>query len=256
MYPFIKFFNYTIPTFSIFFILGTGFACLLALITQKKYKLYSLDTFLFGLFSLIGGVIGAKILYIIIYFPILMKDLNLLYVVLNSGGAIYYGGVLGGIIGGYLYSKAYKLAFLKFSDMYTPCLALAHGFGRIGCFFNGCCFGIHYDGIGAIHYPYGGLAPSGIGIFPIQLVESGFLFCLAFLLLYVLKNSTYPGKTTSLYLILYGIIRFFNEFLRDDPRGGLSVFSTSQCLSLFFICLGFFFLFNLKNQDKIKKFES
>lgn len=111
-----------------------------------------------GLFGIIGGISGAKLLYLIVDFPNLIASPETALLRLASGGAIFYGGLIGGILGGYLYTHVYHLNAIEFFDIAVPCLALAQAFGRIGCFFNGCCYGIPYNGPGAVHYPVGALS--------------------------------------------------------------------------------------------------
>lgn len=249
MYPIIHIFNYSIPTFSLFFILGIGLGFPLAFLTGKKYALPSLDVLLFGVYAIIGGVLGAKLLYIIVAIPVLINNPNLIFDILK-GGAVFYGGLLGGVIGGYGYSKIYKLDVLKYFDIAVPCIALAHGFGRIGCFFNGCCYGIAYDGFGAIHFPPGGYPPSDISLFPSQPVEAFFLFILCFVLIFILRKSHTPGITTASYLLLYGFFRLINEYFRSDPRGSFLFFSTSQYVSFFIIAAGFFLIYKCRHSLK------
>ena len=245
MYPIIHFFNYSIPTFGILFLLGTGAAFLLALITARKYHLTTMDAMFFGLFGIIGGISGAKLLYLIVDFPNLIASPETALLRLASGGAIFYGGLIGGILGGYLYTHVYHLNAIEFFDTAVPCLALAQAFGRIGCFFNGCCYGIPYNGPGAVHYPVGAYPPSGIGLFPAQLSESAFLFVLTLILVTVLWRSKTPGFTTGFYLIAAGLFRFINEFFRADPRGALGLLSTSQFISLLIITLGVLFILKI-----------
>lgn len=245
MYPIIHFFNYSIPTFGILFLIGTGCAFLLGVQTAKKYALTTMDAMFFGLFGMIGGIVGAKLLYIIVDFPNLIANPETALLRLATGGAVFYGGLIGGILGGFFYTHLYKLDAVRFFDMAVPCLALAQAFGRIGCFLNGCCYGIPYDGPGAVHYPVGAYPPAGIGLFPAQLTESAFLFIFTLILLAVLWKSKAPGIATGFYLMTYGIFRFINEFFRSDPRGNIGFLSTSQFISLAIIVLGVLFLLKI-----------
>jgi phosphatidylglycerol:prolipoprotein diacylglycerol transferase len=245
MYPAIHFFNITVPTFGIFFLLGTGSAFLLGTQTAKKFSITTMDAMFFGLFGIIGGIIGAKLLFIIVDLPNLIADPRTALIRLLAGGAVFYGGLLGGILGGFFYTRIYHLDTIRFFDIAVPCLAVAQAFGRIGCFFNGCCYGIPYEGFGAVYYPEGAYPPSGIGLFPSQLTESAFLFLLTPVLIWILSKNNQPGLTTGYYLILYGIFRFINEFFRSDPRGAIGFLSTSQFISLFIIASGLLFLLKI-----------
>lgn len=245
MYPVIEIFNRPIPTFGILFLIGVTAAFLLSTLTARKYPILTMDIVFFGLFGIIGGIIGAKALYLFVNLSDLIHDpLNTLISFL-SGGSVFFGGLLGGVLGGYFYTRIYNLNPILFFDAAVPCLSLAQAFGRIGCFFNGCCYGISYDGFCSVTYPKGAYPPSGVALFPTQLSESLFLFILSGLLLLQLKNSRQPGHTTGLYLISYGIFRFLIEFLRGDPRGSFLWFSTSQWLSLLVILTGILFFKNI-----------
>jgi len=244
MYPVIRIGNYLIPTFGILFLIGVGAAFLLAMLSARKYAIPTMDAMFFGLFALIGGIVGAKLLYIIVVFPDLIANPEDIFLLL-TGGSVFYGGLIGGVVGGFLYTRIYNLNTIEYFDMAVPCLALAQAFGRIGCFFNGCCYGVPYEGFGAVHYPIGAYPPSGIGLFPAQLTESFFLFVLTAALLGILKKSRTPGFTSGVYLISYGIFRFINEFFRSDPRGSLLFLSTSQWISLGIITLGILFFLKL-----------
>lgn len=245
MYPMFHFLNHAIPTFGILFLLGAGAAFLLGILTAKKYVIPTMDAMFFGLFGIIGGILGAKLLYIIVDLPNLIANPETALIRLATGGAVFYGGLLGGILGGFLYTHVYHLDTIKYFDMAVPCLSLAQAFGRIGCFFNGCCYGIPYEGFGAIYYPVGAYPPSGIGLFPSQLTESAFLFILTPVLMTILSKSRVPGFTTGFYLITYGIFRFFNEFFRSDPRGSIGFLSTSQTISLAIIIFGLLFILKI-----------
>lgn len=251
MYPVIHLFTIPIPTFGLFLLVGISMAFLLAFFTGKKHPVTTMDAMFFGLFAIMGGIIGAKVLFFILKLPDFFVDPLTTLTALFGGGAVFYGGLIGGILGGYAYTRIYQLNPVIFFDLAVPCLALGQAFGRIGCFFNGCCYGIAYHGPGAIIYPPGAYPPSGIGLFPTQLVESFFLFLLSGLLLLILKKSKVEGYTTAFYLLSYGLFRFIIEFFRGDPRGSIFIFSTSQFLSLFIIGFGILFLF--KRPQKLFK---
>ncbi|PKM59946.1 MAG: prolipoprotein diacylglyceryl transferase [Firmicutes bacterium HGW-Firmicutes-4] len=245
MHPIIHIFDYAIPTFGIMFLIGTGCGFLLAIPAAKKYQIATMDAMFFGLFGIIGGIIGAKLLYIIVDLPNLIASPETALIRLATGGAVFYGGLIGGIMGGYFYTHIYHLDAIHFFDIAVPCLALAQAFGRIGCFFNGCCYGIPYEGPGAVHYPVGAYPPSGIGLFPAQLSESAFLLVLTLLLMAVLWRSNTPGFTSGFYLVASGLFRFINEFFRADPRGAIGFLSTSQFISLLIIGLGILFMLKI-----------
>ena len=110
-----------------------------------------------------------------------------------------------------------------------------HGFGRIGCFLAGCCYGIPYDGPFAVQFLEGSLAPSNTTLFPVQFVEAICLLILAIVLAVLDLKKSYP-HTIAVYFIVYGILRFLLEYVRYDAvRGHLLALSTSQWISLGFV---------------------
>jgi phosphatidylglycerol:prolipoprotein diacylglycerol transferase len=129
-------------------------------------------------------------------------------------------------------------------------VVLAHAFGRIGCFFAGCCYGIPTDSYLGVIFPHGHAHeafPNQL-IYPTQLFESAFLFLLFFLLTNI---KAFKKQETVVYLIGYGVWRIFIEFFRGDNRGSIFAFiyteynafpSPSQYLSLVMIIIGIFLL--------------
>lgn len=181
---------------------------------------------------LAGGFAGAKILYWITRIQDIPSDPSILY---NLGdGWVVYGGILGGILGGYLYCRAKGLRFWDWFDLIIPVVALAQGFGRLGCFFAGCCYGLETHAWYGITFPEGSLAPAGISLVPTQLMMSFFDFMLFFFLSWIWRRKKQPGECAGWYLILYSLGRFMMEYLRGDAiRGGVGSFSTSQIIAVF-----------------------
>lgn len=86
--------------------------------------------------GLVGGFVGAKLLYWITDLHNIINDPGILLDV--TSGFVVYGGIIGGIFAGYLYCKRKNISFLKYLDLFAPSIALAQGFGRIGCLLAGC----------------------------------------------------------------------------------------------------------------------
>ena len=163
-----------------------------------------------------------------------------------DSGITFIGGLIGGIVsflGGYaIFRKKYKARLMDIISIAPCCILIAHAFGRVGCFFAGCCYGKPTDSFLGIEFPgvHGGPRHAT------QLYEAIFLFILFGLcyLLYWKKNFKY---NLSLYLIVYGIFRFLIEFLRDDARGQLlGIVSPSQFWSILMVVGGVGVYFLLK----------
>ena len=119
--------------------IGIVLAFLVAETRAKKQGLNGEDIYGLGILGLIGGVIGAKLLFFLTEIDSIMENPKLM--LSFSEGFVVYGGILGGIAGAYIYCKWKKLPAMKYFDLAVPSLALAQGFGRIGCFLAGCCYG-------------------------------------------------------------------------------------------------------------------
>lgn len=195
------------------------------------------------------GLIGAKLLYYITILDEIIANPKLL---LNlTDGFVVYGGIIFGIAAAALYCKKKGLTFLKYLDCAAPSIALAQGFGRIGCFLAGCCYGTQMDCPISITFTNSAYAPNHVPLFPSQLVSSAFDFLHFFLLCALFKRSRQPGKVGAFYLIFYSIGRFIIEFFRGDlERGSVGTLSTSQFISVFIAIVGIAMVVWLSKKEK------
>ena len=196
-----------------------------------------------AIFGVLFGFLGAKLLYVLVEFPRFLENPMS---VLGSEGFVVYGGIITGVITAVLYCKRKHLSFLEYFDLLMPSVALAQGFGRIGCFLAGCCYGRETDAFWGVTFPEGSLAPSGVKLIPAQLLSSAGDFLIMFILLIYSKHSKKSGNVGFLYMLLYGIGRFLIEFLRSDDRGTVGLLSTSQFISIGIILLALFLFFRDK----------
>ncbi|MDL2235108.1 prolipoprotein diacylglyceryl transferase [Christensenellaceae bacterium OttesenSCG-928-L17] len=185
------------------------------------------------LICLFAGLVGAKVFHYVGNLPAIIKDPSLL---LNIGsGFVVYGGIIFGILAGFLYCRKKKEPFLQMADFIIPAVPLAQGFGRLGCFFAGCCYGIETDAWYGVHFP---TMAEGVRVIPTQLLSSAGDFLIAAILLLLSRRKRFDGQILVGYMLLYGVGRFFIEYLRNDPRGSVGIFSTSQFISLFVVSFG------------------
>ncbi|MBQ8638791.1 MAG: prolipoprotein diacylglyceryl transferase [Lachnospiraceae bacterium] len=205
--------------------------------TRAKRKGMDTDAlFNMGLIGIACGLVGAKLLYYVVEFPSIWKDPSQL-LQLNEGFVVY-GGLVAGFASPYLYARIKKLEFWRYLDVTVAGVALAQGFGRIGCFLAGCCYGMETDSWFGVVFPEGSLAPAGVRLIPTQLISSVGDFLFAVILMAAERKNKKPGMVSGLYLVLYSVGRFLIEFLRDDPRGSIGMLSTSQFIALFTCALG------------------
>jgi len=212
---------------------------LIRLLAGKKEK----DIQLIFLVCICGGFLGAVLLRPLMKTPEVIINWERFRQMPHEaifqylfGEIVFYGGLIGGSIALLLFCRRYKVQVLPVTDVFVPALALAHGIGRIGCFFGGCCYGIPVVSshpLSVIFPPVSMSAPAGTPLLATQLIESACLFTLAALLVMVYKKTAETGLTTCLYGVLYSIMRFTLEFYRGDMSRGLyGPFSTSQYISL------------------------
>ena len=190
------------------------------------------------------GFIGAKLLFVIVEFDMFLEDPM---AVLGSQGFVVYGGIIVGALTGYIYTKVKKIDFLTYLDLVIPSVSVAQGFGRIGCFLAGCCYGRETTTALGVVFPEGSLAPAGISLLPTQIYSSVGNFIIAGILIWYSTKTKVKGNVGAMYMLLYGIGRFAVEILRNDSRGSVGQLSTSQFISIF-IVLGGIVLFAVNNK--------
>ncbi|MBA2737705.1 MAG: prolipoprotein diacylglyceryl transferase, partial [Pyrinomonadaceae bacterium] len=194
------------------------------------------------LWTLIGGLIGSKILMVLTEENVQIFSLDFL----RSGG-VYYGGFLGGFFALVILVRWYKLPFWKIADAFAPGVALGQALGRQGCFAAGCCWGKPTDSFLGAHFTEQAHEFTGVPIYkdgadlylhPTQLYESITMLLVFGILVLIHRKKRFDGQVLIAYGIIYGIVRFTIEFFRDDPRGNLlglttlTGLSTSQIISL------------------------
>lgn len=231
------------------FMIGLGiFLCIMmGLWRAKKHNLSENAVLDIAIFGVVFGFMGSKLLYVLVEFDQFVKDpLS----VLGSEGFVVYGGITAGVITAIVYCRIKKLRFLEYFDLLIPCVALAQGFGRIGCFLAGCCYGRETDSFLGVVFPDHCLAPAGVKLLPTQLFSSAGDFLIMGILLWYSKRAKHPGDVGILYMIMYAIGRFFIEMLRNDERGAFGMLSTSQWISIFIIILAIILKVILLKQEK------
>ncbi len=184
-----------------------------------------------------------------------------------NGGITFIGGLIGGVVsflvGYFIFRKKFKTRLVDVVSFLPCCILVAHAFGRLGCFFAGCCYGSPTDSfLGVTFAPgsapakrYPGIDGRSIPLHPTQLYESIFLFALfaVCMLLYWKKDFKH---NLSLYLICYGVFRFCLEFLRNDHRGELlGGITPSQFWSICMVVIGIGLIFLMNWLLKRRKVE-
>lgn len=240
MYPFLSIFSFQMPTYGLMSLLGGGFAILYAWLTNRGKKCGHIpgeDLTYIGMLTLVGVLIGGKVMYVLATLPFVLQHWAVLWanpwdlLSILFGGFVFYGGLFGGLLAVYWYCRKYKISFRTTVAILTPCIPLFHIFGRIGCFLAGCCWGIEVPWGFAFTHAHGG-APNGVPLLPVQLLEAGANVVLFVALAIAVRRMTRKWLVLPLYLVLYGVLRFCLEFLRGDTIRGVLLLSTSQWVAL------------------------
>lgn len=239
MYPFVEFFGTSVPVYSVCVLLGASItSLLLAYLLRKKLLLSKYMPIALG--ASFGAVLGARLFGILskgIYNLCLTGTFNLADSVRKSG-IVYLGGLLGLLFMIWVLCHFKERKFGEISDILGIVIPLFHGFGRIGCYFAGCCYGCEYSGFLALPYR---ISVDGAWVMriPTQLWESAFEF--AIFAIHMTKYTRAKGNMALLfrYMLTYSAFRFVLEFFRgDDMRGVLYGISFSQVVCVvILICL-------------------
>ena len=199
-------------------------------------------------YIMIAALIGAKLILLIGNFSYYLANPKELLWIARSGG-VFQGGLAFGVLFALWYFRKHRLPTWKIADIAAPALALGHGFGRIGCFLAGCCYGrtcaLPWAANFKDEYAHSltGI-PIHQALHPVQLYESILNFLNALVLYLLLRRNKTEGRVFSFYVINYAVIRFFTEWFRGDHASsgylfeGPSAFSSLSVAQAF--CLAAF----------------
>jgi phosphatidylglycerol:prolipoprotein diacylglycerol transferase len=199
---------------------------------------------------MLGAVVGARILYVIVMWPqYAHAPLDVFKV--WEGGLVYYGGLIGAGLSAFFWLRAKKMPIWAYGDVVAPGLALGQVTGRMGCYFNGCCYG-REDHVHGLIFPALG---DNIPHLPVMLYEAAFCLALSTALYVFWARRRFDGQVFWLYVLAYAVWRFLIEFLRGDPERGTLVsnaLSPSQWISLLGVLLALAMLGSLASRSKAR----
>ncbi len=235
MHEYLEIFGLELPLYGLMILLGIIVANAVALSLCKKFDADKLELLTLESYGIVGAFLGSKILFLIIAFKEIdwarIGEIKYLINVITNG-FVFYGGLIGAILFIFLGAKIHKIQVWYYLRRFIFMIPIMHCFGRIGCFFAGCCYGRPYKGLGAVTFPEDSQALPGVELFPVQLVEAGLVLIVAIVLIYLIVKKKFY-YSIELYLIAYSVIRFVLEFLRYDAvRGEAFGLSTSQWISI------------------------
>ena len=229
----------------------------LALRELKKHNI-SLDFFYDYFFYMIPIVlVDARIYYVIFEWGYYSKNLLEIFAVWNGGLAIH-GGIIAGVIFTIIYTRKHQVDAFKLMDIVAPCLIIGQAIGRWGNFFNQEVYGqeISLEMLKSLHIPQfiiDGMYIGGTYYHPLFLYES--LLCLlGFIILILVRKyrKLKVGQITALYLIIYGVIRFFMEDMRQVEYNLMfGQFKVAQLVSLILVIIGSILFIKQMNSKKL-----
>jgi phosphatidylglycerol:prolipoprotein diacylglycerol transferase len=165
---------------------------------------------------MVGAILGARIVYVTTYWKdeFAGQPLSEIFMI-QHGGLVYYGGLIGAALAGFIYILWKKLPLWKIADVLAPSCALGNFFGRIGCLLNGCCYGRACSLPWAIRFP-SGHPTGGLPVHPTEIYDALDNFILYLLLAWLFRRKKFDGEVFATYLIGYAITRTVMEYFRGD----------------------------------------
>ena len=189
--------------------------------------------FIYGLLiaAVIGGLLGAKIHYLIIHPDAWPGNL------LSGGGLVWFGGLFGAIVAVVIVTRLSKERLAAVMDSGAPAVAVGYAVGRMGCFLRGDDYGVPTDLPWGIAFPEG-LPPTTVPVHPTQLYEIGASLVIFALLVWVISpRFKREGPLIFAYLLLAGIERFLVEFVRTNEAVALGL-TQQQWISVALVFIG------------------
>lgn len=220
----LKFGPFTIYSYGLMVALGFALA---AFLIYKRANSFGIDKdkmIDLAILILISGVLGARVLYVLLNLSYYRSNIFEIFD-LSKGGLVWYGGFISALVLLVWYIRKKSMDFWNVADLIAPYAALAQGIGRIGCFLNGCCYGV----AAPAGYPLAVIFPGeSIARQPTQ-VYSSLALVLIFIILRLWQDRRrFAGEIFLGYLLLYSLKRFLAESLRGDNPGMLRGLTISQ----------------------------
>lgn len=239
--------SFSLPTYGLLVALGVIVGLTVTVKLSRSQKLSPDANWNLGVLAVLAAILGAKVLLIINDFgwytshPAEIFSLSTL-----QAGGVFYGGLIAAIAVSWWYIRKNHMPVLRTCDTFAPGIALGHAVGRVGCFAAGCCYGkptTHWWGV-TFTNPLANAwvgTPLNQALEPTQLFESAVELVNFFILFWLLKHKKFEGQVIGAYLFLYGVARYFLEFIRDDPdRGSMfgGAMTGTQFISILLVIAG------------------
>jgi len=239
--------NFSLPTYGFLVSLGVLLGLWISVRNSQKLGIDPDNAWNLGILVVLAGIIGAKVLLIVndwSYYTSHPREIFSLGT-LQAGG-VFSGGLIAALAASVWYMRRHRMPLLGTCDAFAPGLALGHAIGRVGCFAAGCCYGKPTHAFWGVTFrnplaQYWVGTPLGVALEPTQLFEAAVELANFFFLSWLFTRKKFDGQVIAAYLFLYGMARFFLEFLRDDPgRGEVfgGVMSGTQLIAIGLVVAG------------------
>ncbi len=211
-------------SYSIFSVLAYSAAGVIFYIEAKRKNIASEQLIYIVFAALLGALIGSRLGSALFVYREFYSKNPLAILSPEVGGKTIVGGLIGGYLGVIIAKRILKIN-RSTGDLFAPGLALGIAIGRIGCFLNGCCFGIATNLPWAVRF-------QGELRHPTQIYESIFCFLLFIYLWRTRKRARKEGDLFKIFLLMYSFFRFWVEFLRADKVHSIFNLSIAQLISI------------------------
>ena len=244
MHPLIETPFGSVTLYTVLALIGFALAGLYVLLLSRRSGVTRDDSVYIYVFAALGYGVGAKIFALIFNLGDMLSDLFDMgsledaadfYMRYIASGFSVQGGVLGFLLVACFMARFYGVDRGKTVPLMLPALCIVNAFTRIGCFMNGCCYGIELEG--GIVFPEGGCAPAGVPLLPTQLISAGIDLILIAVSLLLWKLFSRKGRAVlamPVYLAVFNILRFAMEFLRGDHEPGITAVMPAAAFALIF----------------------
>jgi len=250
MYPkLVHFGSFSIPTYGVLVALGFLVGLLVTVRLARRGGLPPETVSNLAIYCALVGIAGAKLFMFLFDWKFYLQNPGEIFTLstLQAAG-VYHGGFLAALLFAFWYIRKQALPAAATMDCFAPGIAVGHAIGRLGCFAAGCCWGkeCHLPWAVTFHSQEAAAVPIGVPLHPAQLYESAANLMLFLFLLRAYRKPHRAGTIISLYLVLYGIIRFIIEFFRFHEQPLVWNLSITQWISLSLVALGAVLLVRLR----------
>lgn len=268
MFPrLVDFGNLALPTYGVLSAIGLVLGLMICVHLAKREGIDPERAWNMGIIAILAAIAGSKLLLFLNDWGYYSQQLPQIFslatlraifsarwgdpyvralIVTMQAGGVWYGGLLLGLAAAIVYMRWRKMPVLKTMDAFAPGIAFGHILGRAGCFAAGCCYGTPTQLPWGVTFTspianYLSGTPLGVRLHPTQLYEAGASALIFVFLLWLLPRKRFDGQVMGAYFFLYGVARYFLEFVRDDPERG-SVFggamTVTQLIAIVMVVIG------------------